>query len=363
MLNLQRYPETKNSSLKLSSAADDYILEYISDTEIDKNNIVIANDRFGYLSCHLYKWNPSIIINYSSQEKSILTNCKNNNLSINSLRLLSPLENLATKVSLALIRVPKSMELFRLFLTQIHKQSDENTLVIASFMTKYFSAQMLSIASEYFQEAEQSKAWKKSRLLLLKHPKEVDYKLNINPIKTDYPFNLQQYPGVFSSNKIDIATQFLMDNINLKQTENKILDLASGNGIIALKILKQLEENNWPEVEMHLLDNSILAIESSKLNLKEYKAYYHYNDSLEDFELNYFDLIVSNPPFHFEYEINTEISLHLFKESFEHLKKGGRFIVVYNRHLNYSPFLKKYFSSVKISKENHRFVLLECIKS
>ncbi|MBT3407630.1 methyltransferase, partial [Candidatus Woesearchaeota archaeon] len=63
-----------------------------------------------------------------------------------------------------------------------------------------------------------------------------------------------------------------------------------------------------------LIDDFYLAIESAKLNLKGEDVYFHYNDTLKEIEENSIDLVVSNPPFHFEYETNIEISLNLFKD-------------------------------------------------
>ena len=64
------------------------------------------------------------------------------------------------------------MDLFRLYLQQLTVALDEKAIVICGFMTKYFTPQMLEIANEYFEEVEQSLAWKKSRLLILSKPKQ-----------------------------------------------------------------------------------------------------------------------------------------------------------------------------------------------
>ena len=75
-----------------------------------------------------------------------------------------------------LIKIPKSLDLFRFQLDQLHESLKEDTLVICAFMTKYFSAQILKIAEDYFELCEQSIAWKKSRLLFLKKKRKVEKK-------------------------------------------------------------------------------------------------------------------------------------------------------------------------------------------
>ena len=224
-------------------------------------------------------------------------------------------------------------------------------------MTKYFSPKMLEVAEIFFEQVEQSKAWKKSRLLILKKNKKKDESIILNTIRVNEIKVLQQYYGVFSAKNIDYATQFLLEHLEIGKDENCILDLASGNGIIASFIRdKKLES------EINLLDDSFLAIESSKINLQDKNSFFHYNDSLYDFENDFFDLVVSNPPFHFEYENNIEITFGLFKEVKRCLKGNGRFILVSSKHLNLKTHLIKLFKEVKIIAENKKFEIYECFK-
>ena len=361
MPSITRYPETKNKSLQVSSAADDYLLNFLKDNEIQKCNLALVNDRFGYLACHTADWNPYSVIAFKSQEKALRINFKNNDLAFDEKRLLSPLDSFPEKLDLALIKVPKSLELFRLYLNQIQRASQENTIVLCGFMTKYFSKQMLKIAEELFEEVEQSLAWKKSRLLILRKPK---LSIEIELLKSFQwqGLTLKQYFGVFSADKVDYATQFLLNHIVLKENEQKILDLASGNGIIAASIRQKYKSKGWNEPEMHLMDDSLLAIESSKLNLPKEKSHFHYTDDLEDFEEKSFDLVVSNPPFHFEHEINTEVTMNFFEDVYTILKPGGRFILVFNRHLRYTTLLKRIYSRVDVMIDSPKFVVMECWK-
>eukprot|EP01090_Pellita_catalonica_P012500 TRINITY_DN2734_c0_g3_i1.p1 TRINITY_DN2734_c0_g3~~TRINITY_DN2734_c0_g3_i1.p1 ORF type:complete len:227 (+),score=42.82 TRINITY_DN2734_c0_g3_i1:857-1537(+) len=224
-------------------------------------------------------------------------------------------------------------------------------------MTKYFSVSFIKVAEQYFEEVTQSKAWKKARLLILKVPKkEVKHKDLINTIQWKSKV-LQQYYGVFSSGSIDIGTQFFLENLEVKTEELKVLDVASGNGIIAYEVTEQN-----PQAEVTLLDDFNLAIESSKINLEEKKAEFLCDDTLEGVKQNSFDLVVSNPPFHFEYENNIEVALNLFKGVENCLKNNGRFLLVANSHLNYSTHLIKLFSSVSVLEQNKKFQIIECIK-
>ncbi|MBL4708341.1 MAG: methyltransferase [Flavobacteriales bacterium] len=111
------------------------------------------------------------------------------------------------------------------------------------------------------------------------------------------------------------------------------------------------------------MDDSYLAVESAKLNVQGENIQHHFNNNLSDFEDETFDLIITNPPFHFEYEINIKIPLQLFKECFRCLKLNGNLQIVANKHLNYLTHLKSIFPTVQILAQNDNFVIYKCAKS
>ena len=352
-LKLERYPVTTDASLRAWSNAELLALDYIKDKKTTQ--IHLFNDRFGVWNCALQHQKITTIWTYASQQKAVLHNLKLNNIS-SDVDFKTPLDDLE-KVDTVLLKIPKSLELFELFLQQIHKASHEKTTVVCGFMTKYFSASFLKIASRYFEDVSQSKAHKKARLLILESPKKItehkELLQNIN-WKNDV---LQQYYGVFSSGNIDIGTQFLLENLEVKSTEKTVLDVASGNGIIAFEIAKK-----QPEVTITLVDDFNLAIASSKINLKDKKAVFVCEDTLQNLPKETFDLVVSNPPFHFEHENNIEVTLLLFKGVYNCLHTNGRFLLVANSHLNYQTHLRTIFSDVEILKENKKFQILSCRK-
>ncbi len=318
---------------------------------------MIYNDRFGFLSCLLSRYNPTTIINHKSNEKALLNNLLANELEVESVAISNSLDAFEKAVDIALIKIPKSLELFRLFLYQLSQKISADATVVCAFMTKHFSPQILSIAAEFFDLVEQSRAWKKSRLLVLTKPKSFVKQSIIHKIKSPLSTSMEQYYGVFSAKHIDYASQFLIEHLEILPQEKRILDLASGNGILAAAIRKQN-----PTCELHLMDDFYLAVASSKLNLEHKNTVFHYNDSLDIFEANYFDCMVSNPPFHFEYEVSIATALRLFKEAKRCLKEGGRFQLVANQHLNYKTHLTKLFKAVKTVAQNKKFIIYNCLK-
>jgi 23S rRNA (guanine1835-N2)-methyltransferase len=355
-LNIRRYPKSENRSLRAFSAADELILDYIETSSMSLRAPVLLNDRFGYLACVFDQTSPISIVNYKSQEKALRQNMMANGLAIIEQNIILPFDKIEHEVETAIVKIPKSLDLFNLQLAKLSESLADNGTVICAFMTRHFSKQIVEIASEYFEEVEQTQAKKKARLIILKKKKTAEKKDLINKVKLSRK-TFKQYYGVFSANNVDYATQFFLENLKVDPSVECALDLASGNGIIAYTIRKQNAK-----AEIHLVDDSFLAVESSKLNLNDKDTHHHFSNGLENFSPEFFDLIVSNPPYHFEQETNIEVALDLFKQVTKQLKTGGHFQLVSAVSLNFKTHLSKLFSKVEILAENDKFVIYDCEK-
>lgn len=357
-----RYPDSSNRSLRAWSAADEFILSWMKEHISEFKSLAVYHDRFGFLSITLNSFKPYTILETRSQVRALLQNLSQNGMEADESRFLNPLTPLPENVDLGIIKIPKSMDLFRLYLAHLHASLSDDGMVLCAFMTRHFTPQMTEIASEFFENCEQSLAQKKSRLLILSKKKAIDtYPSLLNTLTSEFPdgenVQLQQYFGVFSGKKIDGGSQFLMEHLTVRENENCILDAGTGNGILALAARKQKED-----AEIHVTDDSVLAIESARLNLGTTNVYYQHIDTLEAYKNDFFDLVLCNPPFHFDHENTIEISLSLFKQIKRCLKGGARFLCVANQHLNYKTHLEPLFSSVQILAENKTFVVYECLK-
>ena len=354
-----RLPNTNDHSLKAWSAVDEHIQKHLEEAEYNLTNLSIFHDRFGYLTCNLIAHKPITITYLESQKQSISRNASTNWISLNDLNIISILEDIPSIGSVSIMKVPKSLDLFRLYLIKLIDILPLDGVVIAGFMTRHFTKAMLEIAAEYFDLVEQSMAWKKSRILTLSNPKKSNNSPSEILNSIDYnEYNYRQYLGVFSANHIDYATQFLLEHMDLRDSENSFLDIGCGNGIIGKLLIGQ---RKWNEAVM--IDDSYLAIASTEMNLSEsegFKVIAQYN--LDSFEEEQFDLVITNPPFHFEYEVDPSIAIQLMSDTYRILSNRGRLIIVANRHLNYKSQLSKYYSEVNIINENYKFIIYEALK-
>ncbi len=354
---VKRYPPTQHRSLQAWSAAEEYLLHYFNEEISQPGKIGIWHDRFGFLRLLLDEQAPFSVSTYHSQTQAIELNLSGHGYQLDGHRLRKVTDTLSGPIDTGLVRIPKSWDLFELYLSQVHQLLHTEGSCMAGFMTRHFSPQIVKIGQKYFEEVRQSKAWKKARLLLLDNPKSDVPPLQLNRVEWDEQLQLQQYPGVFSAQHIDPATRLLLQHVHLDSEENRILDLGTGNGIIATVL-----HARYPNRSYHLTDDSYLAIASAKLNLQGAQIHYHAVDSLDEFDDKSLDAVVSNPPFHLEYENNIEVTLRLFKEVHRCLRPGGSFQLVGNRHLNYRSHLQRIFKQVETLKEDDRFGVYRCVR-
>ncbi len=163
-LNIRRYPKSENRSLRPYSAADELILEYIETNAIALRAPVLLNDRFGFLACTLDKHSPISIVNYKSQEKALRQNMMANNLTIIEQNIILPFDSIEHIVETGIVKIPKSLDLFKLQLVKLCESLSDDGTVICAFMTRHFSKQIIEIANELFEEVEQTQAKKESTL-------------------------------------------------------------------------------------------------------------------------------------------------------------------------------------------------------
>lgn len=330
------------------------MIKHAIENDLDLSNCLILHDLFGYLSCQLNEYGPQSIITFASQKHALEQNMNANEcIEIKKIGLLE--EWNSTKC--VFIKVPKSLELFRLYLTRVSSLLDENGTVFCGFMTKYFTKAWLELAAEYFEEVDQTRAEKKARLLVLKGPKPKSDEL-ISSFQDQQGKEWRQYLGVFSSGRIDPASLFMMEHLSFPSGNIQAVDVGSGNGVLGKFIIT---EN--PQTNLHLVDDNFLAVESSKLNIGADSVHHHLSRNLDFLEDESCDLVVSNPPFHFEYEVNMDVAFQIFDDAFKVLKNKGQLWVVANNNLPYKPQLMKAFGNAIVVAQNRKFIIYKAVKT
>jgi len=170
-------------------------------------------------------------------------------------------------------------------------------------------------------------------------------------------FTVATMPGIFSWEHLDEGTQFLLENLELLPGL-RILDVGCGNGVIGALIASHVDVN-----EVVMVDDHVLAVmcaqETILLNRLPECIHAQPGDVYEGSPLGTFDLIVSNPPFHQDFDVNTNVAHRIIRGAAEHLKPGGRLVIVANAFLKYDQAMKEHLTHTRVAARNNKFCVLE----
>lgn len=183
-----------------------------------------------------------------------------------------------------------------------------------------------------------------------------------------YPLKIYQDRDWFC---FSLDSVLLSNFSTVKMSTKKILDLGTGNGIIPI-ILSQRTKAKICGVEIQK-DLADLAIESVKYNNLENQIFVQnidMNELLEKKDIyNTFDLVLSNPPYFFDYDkskknedIHKTIARHevkikladIIKIASFLLKEGGNFCMI-NRTERFIEIIEK-FKKYNIEPKKIRFI-------
>lgn len=367
-LFLDRFPTGQvNRSLQAWDAADEYLINYLQQEQLisSKQKILIFNDNFGALSCNLSQHQLYCVNDSFLSQKGIELNLQQNGLSDDNITLLTSLDELPKDINIVLFKIPKSKGLLCYQLSQIKRQLPNDVNFIAGNRAKEIHSSTLKLFENYLGTTKTSLAVKKARLVFCQLDNE---QAASAPALTSWSlensdFTLHNHANVYAREKLDIGARYFMQNLPNVKADTQVIDLGCGNGVIGLKVLSK-----QPAAHVHFIDESYMAIASTKLNITENlptaleQCQFQVNDCLTSVEGGSVDLVLCNPPFHQQTATTDHIAWQMFKDSHRVLKKGGELRIIGNRQLGYHIKLKRIFGNEKLIASNEKFVTISAIK-
>lgn len=365
-LTLRRIPD--NPDLQAWDAADEYLLKHLDENRLlyPESMILILNEPFGALSVALADYATTM-----SGDSFIACQALRNNLALNSIAVdrvgfCDSLTMPRERFDLILIKIPKSLALLEHQLYQLRSLVDRNSMILAAGMSRHIHSSTLALFEKILGPTKTSLAWKKARLI------HVQRDFDNNEGQSPYPqefvvdagreFRITNHANVFSRDRLDAGSRLLLENMPANEKYRDIIDLGCGNGILGL-----VAAHINPQASLCFVDESYMAIESSRLNFRSAfgdtrTADFKVNDCLDGFTAESTDLVLNNPPFHQQQHVGDALAWRMFVDSRRVLRQGGELYVVGNRHLAYHAKLKKIFGNCRRVSSNGKFVLLQATR-
>lgn len=176
----------------------------------------------------------------------------------------------------------------------------------------------------------------------------------------DRELRILSLPGVFAHGRLDPGTALLLEALTREPTaaelSGRLLDFACGAGVIGLSLLA-----GNPDLEVTLLDDSALALESARFSLaaNALEADIIPSDGLTELlkppGTPRFDWIVSNPPFHAGVREDPGIAKRFFAGCRRLLAPGGPLVLVANVHRPCRGPLEELFDGVQVIAADRRY--------
>jgi len=372
--SLQRLPIIVNDNLRAWDAADELLVNTALETVLDKNSdkepVLIINDSFGAITIALNNfsvdnWSDSYISHLATKE-----NLKLNKINdTRHIRFIPTTDELDRSYKVVLIKIPKTLSLLEDQLHRLKPYIDKETKIIGAAMTKHIHNSTLDLFEKIIGTTTTSLAKKKARLIFavnaINQLSKSPYPKTISDEKTQ--LTLINHANVFSKDKLDIGTRFLIQNMPQCPSAEHIIDIGCGNGALGI-----MAKRHQPDTKICFIDESYNAVASAKLsyekaypeskedaNFKISNALQQYNSPFNSTKTQ---LVLCNPPFHQVHSIGDHIAWEMFKQSREALDTNGEIWVVGNRHLAYHIKLKKVFGNYRKIASNPKFVILAAKK-
>ncbi len=167
---------------------------------------------------------------------------------------------------------------------------------------------------------------------------------------------LQTRPGVFSWNRADAGSRFLLRHLPVG-IGGEVADFGCGIGYLSAHVL---HKNIGPSA-LHMIDADARALNLARMNVP--KAVHYWADLARPVNgLPALDAIIMNPPFHTGKLTEAALGQAFIRTAAHHLKKGGRLFMVANAHLPYEKTLEGFFARVQKNAEDGGFKVLTAVK-
>jgi 16S rRNA G1207 methylase RsmC len=347
---LQRYPGRKQEPLQAWTGADLLLLEAAASTG---GPCLVANDEHGALATALAPaavWTDSALA-----ARAIEINCQRNAVPAPDIiwSTLSP----EPSFEQVFLRVPKSLPYFEYQLAVLSSEMPAGATLFCAGMDKHLSPQTANIIECYFDKVRRHHGQRKARLFTaLARGRSSGQAQETRGY--DCPAaggELTALPNVFSGDRLDIGSRFLLEHLNQLHPVDQAADLACGNGVLGIAALQQGLASS-----MLFADESAMAIASARDNcerlLPQAQCAFHHGDGLLG-QARKFDLVLCNPPFHLGHTVDDYAGRRLLQQAAASLKPGGSLLLVANRHLQYGSSLKRLFRRTEQVAQNRKFIL------
>ena len=355
-LRLQRYPTRRDEPLQAWCGADLLLLEELHRLGAGGEQLLVVNDEHGALAIP-----PAAGQLWTDSALAALALA--HNLEANgrpAIPVTWSTDAPAATPAVVALRVPKQLPFLEYQLARLADHIAVGSTVLAAGMDKHLSPRVASLLEHYIGPTQRHRGQRKARLFsacrdgrpAASPPGEAAYRCEAAGGE------LRAQANVFSRDRLDGGSRLLLEVLPRLSPAATVIDLACGNGVLGLAALRQ-----GLATELVFADESAMAIASARGNVARLvpdlagDCRFHHGDGLLAYTGAAAGLILCNPPFHLNHAVDEYAGRRLLAQCAAHLAPGGVLCLVANRHLDYTPVLRRSFRHISKLAGDRRFTV------
>ncbi|AFG36823.1 methyltransferase [Spirochaeta africana] len=369
-LQLQRYPDTGNPTLRAWDAADELLLQRLAATgTAEIGRVLIVHDNFGALGCALQGLQPDWHHDSLLAATALTGNLRLNGLEPAGIRRVA-LEQAAEtapgtvaerRYDTILLKMPKQLAYLEYLLRQLRARMHPDSRLLLGGMSRAVPRAVYELCGQLFSDGDAGRAVKKARVIELgidRLPEEAPpAALACAEQESWEGVRLVKLPNTFARRQLDVGSRLLAEllirqgaagvSTSAPGAPPAILDIGCGNGL-----LSAAAGLAWPRARITAIDESYLAVKSAAASLAATAAANPGYQSLATAQVlqmdggdmrlsDSYDLMLCNPPFHEQGAVNRRLAQRLLQDARRLLTDNGLVLVVANTSLGYAGVLRR----------------------
>lgn len=265
---------------------------------------------------------------------------------------------------LVLLRLSKSHDRLDEIARAVARFAAPDVVLLCGGRTKFMTLSQNDVLRRSFGEVTASRGRGKSRLLVAQDP--LTATANRSAITSPWPrvvhddelgMTIAAHGGVFAGTSLDLGTRVLLGVVDdAVPTARVVVDLGSGNGVIATEIARRRSA-----IKVVATDVAWTAVASTRatadLNGVGDRVSTVRSDAGDELDEGSAQLVLCNPPFHADTTVSTDAAEAMFRNAATILQAGGELWCVWNSHLRYRPVLEKVVGPTRQVTRTDRFTV------
>jgi len=171
-------------------------------------------------------------------------------------------------------------------------------------------------------------------------------------------FCFQSNAGIFSKDKIDQGSIYLLEYLLSLPLAGKLMDVGCGYGVLGI-----VAKRFFPQLEVSLVDINQRAVTATMTNCRKnmIDARVFHSDLFSEI-CDKYDFIISNPPI----RAGKKVVLQLVEQAIEHLLPAGCLLLVVRKQqgaLSLAKFIETSYGNCQIAKRRQGYCVLRVDKA